>query len=188
MWCHSNQKALFVDCALLSSAPKLPSRLSNVLWVCRHSVNSKWSLYYIASTCGFRQLTLVCVVLLSVSNNTCDQLNTDGVTLFVFKGEASWLGAVALLYRKMLDFKSVSAAAWTDGGGPRPSFRCLCSADSSPASLHLTVKLFEHSELLRADVLFCFCLLNIWAALLVVADWKDQEPLLSSSLFLYKRS
>lgn len=113
MWCHSNQKALFVDCALLSSAPKLPSRLSNVLWVCRHSVNSKWSLYYIASTCGFRQLTLVCVVLLSVSNNTCDQLNTDGVTLFVFKGEASWLGAVALLYRKMLDFKSVSAAAWT---------------------------------------------------------------------------
>lgn len=45
----------------------------------------------------------------------------------------------------------------------------------------------ECSKLLHADILFCFCLLNIWAALVMVADWKDQEALFNSSLFVQEK-
>lgn len=45
----------------------------------------------------------------------------------------------------------------------------------------------EWCELLHADILLCFCMLNIWATLVMVADWKDQELLFSSSLFVWEK-
>lgn len=45
----------------------------------------------------------------------------------------------------------------------------------------------ERGKLLRADTLFCFCLLNIWAALVMEADWKDQAPLFSCRLFVNEK-
>lgn len=45
----------------------------------------------------------------------------------------------------------------------------------------------ECSELLHADALFCFCLLNIWAAPVMVADWKDQALLVYFSLLIKEK-
>lgn len=58
-----------------------------------------------------------------------------------------------------------------------------------PASSNFFKSFFQTSlsELLHADILFCFCLLNIWAALVLVADWKDQETLFNSSLFVQEK-
>lgn len=58
-----------------------------------------------------------------------------------------------------------------------------------PASSNFFKSFFQTSlsELLHADILFCFCLLNILAALVLVADWKDQETLFNSSLFVQEK-
>lgn len=45
----------------------------------------------------------------------------------------------------------------------------------------------QYSKLLYADTHFCFRLLNIWAALVMVGDWEDQEPPFILGLFVQKK-
>lgn len=108
---------------------------------------------------------------------------------------ALWLDIVTELGNSGLE--SISAAVWTpdiimNRWWRASHVRFLSSFPPPPLFCLLLLQLFyiflsnfsQCCELLHADILFCFCLLNIWAALVMVADWKDQEPLFNSSLFV----